>query len=115
MDPYAPRVETTGTFAKTSRAIPRVGVSPELNTLAFETLTLDKPLHPAVVEVSNRFFVVRLKSRDVPDETKLAAERDNIEAGLVAGRRAQLVDEFTKVLKEKAKIEKLGTPLDGAA
>lgn len=105
-DPFAPKVDSTGMFARGSRVVPRLGVAPEVVDLAFKTLTLDKPLHEAVLEVNGRFFIVKLKARETPDETKFAAEREALEAQVVGSRRAAIVDEFAKGLKAKARIEK---------
>lgn len=106
VDPYAPRVDNTGFFAKSARVVPRIGVSPEVVDLAFNKLTLEKPLHEEVLEVNGRFFIVRLRGREQPDAAKFAAERDSLEQQALAGRKAQVVEDFTKNLREKARIEK---------
>jgi peptidyl-prolyl cis-trans isomerase D len=106
VSPFAPKVDATGLFARTARAVPRIGVSPDLLTLAFDTLTPDKPLHEDVVEVNGRLFIVRLKSREKPDLEKFAAEKEQLEQGLLAGRRAAVVEAFAKGLQEKARIER---------
>lgn len=106
IDPYAPRVDSTGMFARSSRVVPRIGVSPEVVDLAFNKLTLEKALHPQVLEVNGRFFVVTLRGREQPDMAKFAAEREALEQQALAGRKNQLVEEFAKGLREKAKIEK---------
>jgi len=104
--PFAPKVDATGPFARTARAVPRIGASPDLLTLAFDGLTSEKPLHEQVVEVNGRFFIVRLKSREKPDLEKFAAEKEQLEQGLLAGRRAAVVETFAKGLQEKARIER---------
>lgn len=106
IDPYAPRVDSTGFFARNARVVPRIGVSPEVIDLAFNKLSMGKPLHEEVLEVNGRYFIVRLKNREEPDLTKFAAERDSLEQQAVAGRKAQVVEDFAKGLREKAKIEK---------
>ena len=106
VDPYAPRVDNTGFFAQNSRVVPRLGVSPEVVALAFTKLTLEKPLHEEVLEVNGRFFIVRLRGREQPDAAKFAAERESLEQAALAGRKASVVEEFTKALRESAKIEK---------
>ena len=105
-DPFAPKVDSTGMFARGSRVVPRLGVAPDVVDLAFKKLTLDKGLHEEVLEVNGRFFIVKLKGRETPDETKFAAEREALEAQVVGSRRAAIVEEFAKGLKEKARIEK---------
>lgn len=105
-DPFAPKIDSTGLFAKSARAIPRIGNAPAVMDLAFGGLTTEKPLHETVLEVNNRFFIVRLKSREQPDMEKFNAEKDAIEQSLLAGRRQAVVETFANGLKEKARIEK---------
>ena len=112
VDPYAPRVEETGMFARAARVVPRVGVSPEVVDLAFHKLSLDAPVHDGIIEVNNRFFVVRLKAREKPDEAKLASERESIEQSLLSSRRAQVVEAFVKTHRDAARIEKNGKLLN---
>ncbi len=112
-DPLAPKLDSTGWFSKTARAIPRVGLAPELMTVVFEQLTMQKPLHDSVVEVNKRLFIVKLKSRELPDAAKFAAEREAIEQRLLGGRRGQLVEQLGKDLREKAKIVKSDNLLSG--
>jgi peptidyl-prolyl cis-trans isomerase D len=104
--PFSPKVDATGAFARTARAVPRIGNAPNLLALAFDTLTPEKALHEEVLEVNGRFFVVRLKSREKPDLEKFAAEKDQLEQGLLAGRRAAVVETFAKGLQEKARVER---------
>ncbi|HEY1098606.1 MAG TPA: peptidylprolyl isomerase, partial [Myxococcota bacterium] len=115
VDPFAPKVDSTGLFARSSRVVPRLGVAPEVVDLAFKTLTLDKPLHDSVLEVNGRFFIVKLKAREMPDETKFAAEREQLEEVAISSRRAAVVEAFANGLKEKARIEKNPKLLNAAA
>lgn len=106
VSPVAPKVDATGPFARTARAVPRIGAAPDLLAVAFDTLTPEKPVHEQVVEVNGRFFIVRLKSREKPDMEKFAAEKEQLEKGLLAGRRAAVVETFAKGLQEKARVER---------
>ena len=105
VDAFAPRVDSTGTFAQSARVVPKIGVAPEIVKVAF-ALKADAPLHPAVLEVNNRLFIVKLKSREEADPKKLADERDAIEASLLAGRRNAAIEQLTKILRDKASINK---------
>jgi hypothetical protein len=104
-DAFAPRADSTGFFTQDARVVPKVGVAPDLVKVAF-ALTTEAPVHPEVVEVNGRLFVVRLKAREKPDESKLAADRTSIENMLLAGRRHEIVDAMVDALKAKATIEK---------
>lgn len=111
-DPYAPRLDSTGPFAQSTRVVPKIGVAPEVVKIAF-ALDEANPLHSEVLEINNRLFIVKLKERQRAEPAGLAAERDNIEAGLLSGRRAAVVEELTKGLREKAEITKSPNLLDG--
>lgn len=113
-DVYAPRVDATGPFAQSARVVPKIGVAPDVVKTAF-ALTMENPLHPEVIEVNNRLFIIKLKSREQPDPKKLAEERDSIEQSLLAGRRNAVVEEVTKALRDKARIEKTPNLLDSSA
>ena len=111
-DAYAPKLDSTGLFAQSARVVPKVGVAPEIVKVAF-ALTKDKPLHEEVIEQNGRLYIVKLKNREMPDAAKLTAERENIEQSLLAGRRAAIVEQFTKALRDKSKITKNAHLLDG--
>jgi peptidyl-prolyl cis-trans isomerase D len=104
-DPFSPKVDSTGLFARSARAVPRMGVAPEVIDLAFSKLSAGD-VHDGVVEVNNRLFVIRLKSREAPDMEKFATERPTLESSMLAGRRASVVETFAKGLQEKARIDR---------
>jgi peptidyl-prolyl cis-trans isomerase D len=112
-DPFAPKVDATGFFARSARVVPRIGLAPDIVAAAFDQLTLDQPLHDGVFEANGRFFVVRLKGREKPDPAKFAAERDSLEQQALSGRKSQTVDAFADGLRAKAKIEKSPKLLTG--
>jgi peptidyl-prolyl cis-trans isomerase D len=101
----APRVEETGWFNESARFVPRVGISEEVAKAGF-ALTDASPVADKVYEVSGRFFVLRLKARELPDDTKFDAEKDQIETSLLSVRKSRVVDEFVKEIKNGAIIEK---------
>lgn len=104
-DPFAPRVEMTGWFAQNTRYVPRVGVSPELATAAF-ALTEEQPVADQVFEVSNRFFVIRLKERERPDPAKFDTEKETLKQSLIRSRQAAALEKFIEELKAGADIDK---------
>ena len=105
-DPFAPKIDATGFFARSARVVPRIGLAPDVVAAAFDKLTLEQPLHDGVFEVNGRFFVVRLKGREKPDPAKFATERDGLEQQALSGRKSQTVDAFAEGLRAKAKIQK---------
>jgi peptidyl-prolyl cis-trans isomerase D len=106
-DPFAPRVERTGWFAKSARYVPRVGVSPEIVTASF-ALTDAAPVADEIFEVSKRFFVIKLKAREQPDPKKFEEEREQLSEQLLRARKAATIEQFIEGLRESATIEKNG-------
>ena len=106
LDPFAPRIESTGLFAKSARVVPRIGVAPAVVDLAFKTLSMGEPLAGEVLDVNGRFFVLRLKNREEPDMAKFNEEKEGLQQTMLAARRGDVVTTFAKDLKEKARIER---------
>jgi peptidyl-prolyl cis-trans isomerase D len=104
-DPFAPRAETTGWFAKNARYVPRVGVDAELVKAAFE-LTKEAPVSDRVFTVSKRLYVIRLKDRERADPAKFTEERTALSEGLLRTRRAAVVEQFLNGLRDRAAVEK---------
>jgi peptidyl-prolyl cis-trans isomerase D len=103
-NPFAPRVETTGFFAKNTRYVPRIGVSADLVEKAF-ALSTEKPLLEEVTEVSGRYFVVQLQAREKPDDEKFESEKGTVRASLLGQRKATVVQEFIETVRADAQVE----------
>jgi peptidyl-prolyl cis-trans isomerase D len=103
-DPFAPRLENTGWFAKNARYVPRVGVSEDMVKAAF-ALTTENPVHGEVIEVSSRYFVIALKDKEAPDPGKFEEERGTIRDSLLRTRQVDAVKDFVKSLRKTATIE----------
>ena len=103
-DPYAPRVETSGWFAKNARYVPRVGVSEDLVNAAF-ALTKENPVHDGVIEVSRRLFMIKLKDREEPDAGKFAEEREGLKNVVLRERTNDALKTYVKGLREGADIQ----------
>lgn len=104
-DPFAPRVEETGWFSKSARYVPRVGVSKDLVDAAF-TLTKDSPVADQVFEVSGRYYVIKLKDRELPDPEKFEQEKGALKDTLLRARKAEVLDAFVKDLRDRADVQK---------
>lgn len=104
-DPFAPRVESTGWFAKNARYVPRIGVSQEIVEAAFQ-LSEESPVADKVFEVSNRYYVLKLKDRETPDPEKFEQEREALEASLLRTRRRHVVEQFLNALRDRADVQK---------
>lgn len=104
-DPFAPRVENTGWFAKNARYVPRVGVSPDIVEAAF-ALTAEAPVADKVFEVSKRLYVVKLKDRETADPAKFADEKQSLQEGILRARRQAVVKQFLEAVREDSEIKK---------
>jgi peptidyl-prolyl cis-trans isomerase D len=105
VDPFAPLVEYTGWFAKNTRYVPRVGVSPEVAEAAFE-LSDEAPVAAEAFEVQSRLYVVKLAERERPDPSKFDEEKRTLEAGLMRTRKAETLERFLQELQKKADIKR---------
>lgn len=102
-DPFAPKVEITGKFQMDARYIPKVGIAAELVEKAF-TLTMDKPCPEAPVESSKRYFAIKLRARDLPNEDDFAKDKQNIAMEIGSRRGASVVEDFVKQARAKASV-----------
>lgn len=103
LDPFAPRVDTTGWFARNARYVPRIGISSEVVEAAFK-LSKDAPVADQIFEVSGRLYLIQLKDRETADEKKFAEEKGSIEQTLLGQRKNQAVESFLKEERQAAKI-----------
>lgn len=103
-DPFAPRVEATGFFAKNAKYVPRIGVSPEVVTAAFE-LSAEKPVAERIFEVSKRFYVLKLKDRETPPADKFEQEKPGLELGLARTRQSVALESFVQSLRADADVQ----------
>lgn len=104
-DPYAPRVENTGFFAKNARYVPRIGVSSDVVATAF-TLSQEQPLADTVFEVSGRYYVIRLKDREAPSPEKFEQEKSSIEQTLLRTRKSAVRKDFLEKSRNQATIQR---------
>ncbi len=103
-DPFAPRLENTGFFAKNARYIPKVGISEEVVKAAFE-LSTDAPLGTRAYEVNKRLFVIKLKQRTKPDMKLFDDEKGALRTSLSRQRQGEAVQNFVKALRENSKVQ----------
>lgn len=102
-DPFAPKVESTGKFQMDARYVPKVGLAGDLAEKAF-ALSMDKPCPEAPIEVSKRYFAIRLRSMDKPNEEDFAKDKVGLDQELSMRRGMSVVDDFVKDARSKARI-----------
>ncbi|MEE2757810.1 MAG: SurA N-terminal domain-containing protein [Myxococcota bacterium] len=93
-------VQTTG-MIKENRGewsdIPGIGKS-ELLASALPKLSMENPLHPAVIEAEGQFFIVKLKERIDPKNDDFEKEKADLKANLMAKRAYELFGDWNQVL-----------------
>lgn len=109
-DPYAPRLDATGPFARGGQFglggyVPRVGIAQDVMDAAFG-LTTEKPLPEKAFEVAGRLYVLKLKERTQPDMAKFEEQKADLEKNLLNRRTYQAVEQFIKELRTGAEIWK---------
>ena len=97
-------VEETGTFARRGDYIPKIGSLPELKTAAFR-LKPEYPVAPQSYVWGGNAFIAVLKEYIPADPEQLEERRDDLRQVLLQRKKTSASREFTKYLKEHAKIE----------
>ncbi len=97
-------VEETGTFTRRGGYIPKIGVVPDLKTEAFR-LTPEAPVASQSYTWGGSAFIAVLKEYIPADPDQLEEQRDDLRQSLLQRKKAAASQEFTKYLKERAKIE----------
>jgi peptidyl-prolyl cis-trans isomerase D len=93
----------TGFFGRQA-AIPQIGFKPQIQKEAFQ-LTMAKPLMHNVVQGSQGWYVLRLRSRQGPDDAGFAKEKDAIVKRLTEQKRQSTFQSWIEDLRSKGKIE----------
>ena len=97
-------VEETGAFARRGGYIPRIGTLPDLKTAAFR-LKPEDPVASQSYAWGGDAFIVVLKEHIPADPEQLEERRDDLRKSLLQRKKIAAYREFTKYLKEQAKIE----------
>jgi peptidyl-prolyl cis-trans isomerase D len=104
VDPFAPKVESTGLFERGQRYIPKVGAAPEIGAVAF-TLTKEAPSPGALIETGGRYYAIKLKDRQIPDPTTFDSDKERLRTELISRRQMRAVDDYVKDLRSKAVVK----------
>jgi peptidyl-prolyl cis-trans isomerase D len=105
-DPLAPAVRETRPFGRTGTPIPGPFDSTPLVKAAYE-LSEDAPLGAAPIQLGDDWFVYRLESRTLADKDGFTpAEQQRIGDGLLARKRAEVLEAFVRDLRAKAMNDK---------
>ena len=97
-------IKETGLFSRERDYIPKVGMSTEIKEAAFH-LTGEKTLIPEAFEIRNRFIIVRLKEREVPDRDAFEAEKERLRADLIRAKQRRAMEIWKEGLRDRAVIK----------
>ena len=99
-----PRAFDTGSFPKSSTAIPRVGASPDLHAAAFAA-TGPGPL-PGVFRAGDAFVVAEVTARQKADDATFLAKKPELREEAIRQRQAEIQESYLGALKKSATIVK---------
>ena len=94
-------VKETGLFTRRTRAMPELGVVPELHDAAFRLAT-EQPLASEVHTAGRDAIVAVLRGSERAEMTALEQESDAIEESLRQRKRGEVFEEYVNLLKERA-------------
>lgn len=98
------KTQTTGNFGFSAKGeIPVIGTSPEIVDAVFKLAAAQAPAAP--FKVGNRWYAVRVKSRTEAPKAQFDATREELKKKMLPKKQEDALNEWTKGLREKAKIE----------
>ncbi len=98
------KTQTTGSFGFSAKGdIPAIGTSPEIVDAVFKLSATQAPATP--FKVGNRWYAVRLKSRTEAPKAQFDATKEELKKKMLPKKQEDALTEWTKGLREKAKIE----------
>jgi peptidyl-prolyl cis-trans isomerase D len=100
----APKTQTTGSFGYSAKGdIPAIGASAEIVEAVFKLSAAQAPATP--FKVGNRWYAVRVKVRSEAPKAQFDATKEELKKKMLPKKQDDAVTEWTKGLREKAKIE----------
>ena len=98
------KTQTTGSFGFSAKGdIPVIGSSPEIVEAVFKLSAAQAPSTP--FKVGNRWYAVRVKSRTEAPKAQFDATREELKKKMLPKKQEDALIEWTKGMREKAKIE----------
>jgi peptidyl-prolyl cis-trans isomerase D len=98
------KTQSTGNFGFSAKGdIPSIGISPEIVDAVFKLSATQAPAAP--FKVGNRWFAVRVKSRIEAPKAAFDATKEELKKKMLPKKQEDTLAEWSKGLREKAKIE----------
>ncbi|HEY6872499.1 MAG TPA: SurA N-terminal domain-containing protein [Geobacteraceae bacterium] len=99
------KLQETGPFGYSAKGdIPRIGTSPAAMDASF-SLTAAAPVSTAPLQIGDRWYAIKLKSRTEMNKEAFPQEKEKIKQGLLPKKQQEALDKWVKELRAKAKIE----------
>lgn len=98
------KTQATGSFGFSAKGdIPAIGISSEIMEAVFKLSAAQAPAAP--FKVGNRWYAVRVKSRTEAPKAQFDATKEELKKKMLPKKQEDVLLEWTKGLREKAKIE----------
>jgi peptidyl-prolyl cis-trans isomerase D len=98
------KTQSTGSFGFSAKGeIPVIGASSEIVEAVFKLSAGQAPATP--FKVGNRWYAVRVKSRTDAPKAQFEATKEELKKKMLPKKQEEALAEWTKGLREKAKIE----------
>jgi peptidyl-prolyl cis-trans isomerase D len=98
------KTQSTGSFGYSAKGdIPSIGSSSEIVEAVFKLSAAQAPATP--FKVGNRWYAVRVKSRTEAPKAQFDTTREELKKKLLPKKQEEALTEWSKGLREKAKIE----------
>lgn len=96
-------VEESGPFTRQGSYIPKMGSLPELKKDAFQ-LTPERPVAEQIYTWSGNVYLAVLKERLEPEPEEFEKQKETLQQALTQQKKAAVIEELLRLLKEKAEI-----------
>ena len=98
------KTQTTGSFGFSAKGeIPAIGISPEMADAVFKLSASQAPSTP--FKIGDRWYAVRVKNRIEAPKAQFDATKEEIKKKMLPKKQEDALSEWSKGLREKAKIE----------
>jgi len=99
------KLEDTGSFAYAATGdVPKIGKTNTVMEAAF-SLSTEQPVSKTPFLVGDRWYALKLKSRQAADTTEFQKSKEQLKQALLPKKQQDALDNWLKELKAKAKIE----------
>jgi peptidyl-prolyl cis-trans isomerase D len=96
-------IASTDFFTRNDQ-IPGIGQTPEFIKAAFDIREING-IHDSVINIADRFFVIRLAGQKVPEESEFEEKKDRIKTRMVARKQQETFENWMAALRKNSEIQ----------